>query len=100
MSLPDLQEKYKKYFGLILSRLYASPVLPTTSPPLRPKPSSNLLKNVLREQKLIPRANRLLNLYNSGAKLSELLMKVNRGDSISTEWLTIYPNCGRELKFE
>jgi hypothetical protein len=27
-------------------------------------------------------------------------MKVNRGDSISTEWLTIYPNCGRELKFE
>jgi hypothetical protein len=39
-----------------------------------------------------------LNIYNSGSKLTELLLKINNSVAIEPSWYQINPNIERELK--
>ena len=76
-----LISQYRKYFGLILANLYASPVTKSPEPPIAETPPKfTIIKRVKKYLKKKPRLSRELRLneYNSGSKLSELLLQVNR----------------------
>ena len=78
-----LISQYRKYFGLILANLYASPVTKSSETSIAPNPPKfTIIKRVKKYLKKKPRLTPefRLNEYNSGSKLSELLLQVNRTD--------------------
>lgn len=101
LNLKTLIIQYKKYFGLLVSNLYNPRLLAKTKLPFEGiiKPQSFLwtLKKELKKPKHKSKKN-CLNLYNSGCKLNELLLKVNSREKIEPQWLTLNPNLERELQ--
>lgn len=102
LNLTLMKRFYKRYFGLILSRLYGSELTP-------PKVYSGLGSQAKYGSLLgtlihVPRKSRLvdlkLDIFNSGGKLTEEFLQANMNQRISSDWNLYKPNLQRELKIE
>jgi hypothetical protein len=81
LNYTTLKEKYKKYFGLLMSQLYSSSASPNLANLTPPTKFSTILRELRKDRKRQPelRLNpeQKFNLYNTGGKLTELLLKIN-----------------------
>lgn len=105
LDLTTMLKGYKKYFGLLISLLYAS------KPPEAPSPTATRLlklsKNSLlwkilngKKQRNLNKRSLKLDIYNSGCKLTGALLSVNKGSPLDSDWTLLYPNIERELKIK
>jgi len=94
-----MKSKYKQYFGLIQSKLYSSPPLPSLYLPNTSSSTSSLSQELRKElsYKSSKPLRAIYNQYNLCCKLNELILKINNKELIPLEWKIIYPN-HRELK--
>lgn len=96
----QMTSKYRNYFGLLLSKLYTNPGNSSINSSRGPIKKNSILFTLQRSLKR--KSNRKLglnlNTYNSGSKLTELLLKINNSISIDPKWSQLYPNIERELK--
>jgi len=101
LDLKNLIFQYKKYFGLLVSNLYNPHLLRKSLLPfegnIKPKSLLWTVKKELRKKKHKSIKN-WLNLYNSGCKFNELLLKVNSREQLEPQWLSLNPNLERELQ--
>lgn len=98
LNLKSLLSHYKPYFGLFLSKLYGgldplkkvnSQLKYKTSSPLGLVFHSNLNKQLPKEDRL--------NLYNSGSKITTLLLNVMKDES--NPLISLEPQLRRKLKY-
>jgi hypothetical protein len=93
LDLENLIENYKKYFGLIISKLYSSKPDPTpflANPPNR----STLYKTIMRElyKKKNKEYKKEINKYNLGCKLNELIFHLFKTGYPLLTLQKVYPN--------
>lgn len=100
LNYESLKLKYKSYFGLLLSKLYSSSPLESTSTRLQYQPGSLLssLNSQCRRHKSTIR-KRGLTIYNLGSKFNEFFLKLNLGGRLEPTDHKRYPNLHRELRF-
>lgn len=95
LDLASLKLKYKPYFGLLQAFLY-SPRWGKTSKPSTPLGYEKSLLGILKQRLRMKKNKDLkinLNLYNSGAKLTELILQLNSSSlPPPIEWKLLYPN--------
>jgi hypothetical protein len=95
LNYETLIRSFRKYFGLILSFLYASESnLPGPILPLKRKnyPIYLKLKKELKRNKLLKKVEPQINDYNIGCKITELILLLNNNEEIPLKWKLLYPN--------
>lgn len=99
LNLLKLLKSYKKYFGLLMSRLYESPSLPTPDSPA-PFRRSIIQPLLSRKSKRLMKIQGIrLDKYNLGSKMNELFLSVNHPNEDLHPLLGIWGNYERELKY-
>jgi len=98
LNYQNLIERYRNYFGLIMSSLYQSKPSPEalTKVPVKASTFYRLLKFNRKIKKL--EEFKTLNIYNAGIKINELFLKQNIGNCRDPNLEKHYPNLTRDLK--
>lgn len=100
LNLTKLLADYKDYFGLLIARLYSNEEKKPEFTPTTPLKKGSILWELKRRLRM--KSNRdlaiSLNVYNSGCKLNELLLRINNSEQIPSEWLILNSNLVREFK--
>lgn len=103
LNYETLKSKYRKYFGLLLAKLYASKPTTELARKRYSKPKNSLHRSL--KISLKTNSNSKLNsdlkltLYNSSSKITELFLLAQSGN-LPLEWLEIHPNLLRELQIQ
>jgi len=99
LNLLKLLKSYKKYFGLLMSRLYESPSLP--KPDSLPSSRKSIIIPILsrRSQRRLKIQGIRIDKYNLGIKMNELFLSINHPNEELHPLLGICGNYERELKY-
>jgi len=101
LNLSLMKEKYRKYFGYLLSRLYSTK---DPSPATNEIETHSYLWNLQNSKNYSPsRLKKLdinLDMYNSGSRINHLFLSINEKETIESKWKKVYPNIKRDMKIK
>lgn len=97
-----LKQKYKHYFGLLMGKLYSTrPAKPPGPRKLKASHPHSLLGKLLKgshsKNQNLKKMGLILDVYNAGSKMTELLLRSQLGLDIDERYVKCYPNIIREL---
>jgi len=93
-----MKSHYRKYFGLLMSKLYSSKsVEPNFNLTSEPHSYLWLITKNHPSNKKLKRHSVHLDLFNSGCEINRLFLTRNRGLSLDLKWYFVNPNLERSL---
>jgi len=100
LNLHSLITQYNSYFDFLLSYLY-NPITRSQEHRSHPPKPKSVLWTLNRnfKRKAPTNLKKILNPYNTGSKLNEILLHLNVSSALPESWHLITPNWERELSF-